>query len=153
VTDLGLRALAELKHMLHLARAMNRGEWGWAYDFRNFNAQHSNRDMARFYQLIKELGLTMVNDKCWLRGMEWLIEAVEQTYIRAEGKEAFKRVLHGLLSGIRATQGINTILNITYTYASSTLLPTGCIRHPKQRSANHMVMMFQLLLTAGSEVC
>jgi hypothetical protein len=49
LADLGLQALSELKFMLRMAEAMHQRTCCFAYDFKNFNAQHSRRDMKRYY--------------------------------------------------------------------------------------------------------
>jgi hypothetical protein len=143
VTDLGLRALAELRHMMGLAGKMSQFLWGWAYDFRNFNIQHLNRDMRRYYVLVSAVGHEKEVMPSWLRGITWLINAVDNTWIRADGSKPWTLALHGLLSGIRATQGINTCLNIAYLYVINKcvdrLLPSSatleCLSHGDDVSA------------------
>jgi hypothetical protein len=114
-TDLGLKALAELKHMLRLSSAMMQLHYGFCYDFRNFNIQHSRSDMRSYYNMIKEIaGEACRPELSWIRGIEWLCEATMNTWIRSEGSAQWHAALRGLLSGIRATQGINTTLNVSY---------------------------------------
>ncbi|CAL1152651.1 unnamed protein product [Cladocopium goreaui] len=114
VTDLGLQAIDELKFMLRMSEHMHRRTWAFAYDFRNFNAQHSKQDMKRYYQLLKEAGTQIDHNYDWIRAMDGLLESVDNTCRRATGDKKFVRALSGLLFGIRATQGINTSMNISY---------------------------------------
>ena len=65
MTDLGLKALTELKLMMGLAAKMHNMEWALAYDFRNFNAQHSRRDMRRYYTMLREAGARI--DRSYLK--------------------------------------------------------------------------------------
>ena len=96
--------------MLGLALNMRNHKYGYAYDYKNFNFQHSNKDMRAFYNLIREIGVTVGNDFSWLRGILWLMESVERTFTGSEGEADFKKAMRGLLSGVRATNGINTVL-------------------------------------------
>ena len=38
------------------------------------------------------------------------MESVERTFTGSEGEADFKKAMRGLLSGVRATNGINTVL-------------------------------------------
>lgn len=116
MTDLGLQALAEMKFMLRLSEGMFSRTWCLAYDFRNFNSQHSREDMKRYYSVLREAGVRIDHNWDWMRAIDWLLESVDRTFIRASGNKRFVRAISGLLSGVRATQGINASLNISYMY-------------------------------------
>ena len=65
---LGLQALAELKFIFHhLLTDMASVSYRFAYDFRNFNAQHSQRDLRRYYALLRASGISF-NPRTGLAG-------------------------------------------------------------------------------------
>ena len=54
--------------MMNLANDMRAQKTGFAYDYRNFSFQHSNRDMAAFNNLIRELRVTVGNEYSGITG-------------------------------------------------------------------------------------
>lgn len=72
--------------------------------------------MKRYYNLLHEAGVRLDPNVDWLRAMDWLMVTVDRIHIRSSGQKEFLLAMSGLLSGIRATQGINTSLNMTYIY-------------------------------------
>ena len=114
--DLGLRAIGELYFMMYLSLAMRDKKHGFAYDFKNFNSQHSQRDMSRYYNLLKLACAWTQMLIGWEPWIGWWNRLIVHTIIRSSRQKEFLLATSGWLSGIQATQGINTSLDMSYIY-------------------------------------
>jgi hypothetical protein len=85
----------------------------FAYDFADFNAQHSNKDMALAVSLLEEC-------TPYDATLAWCIAWVSESFSRMElyYKDSFIRLKSGLFSGWRGTTWINSVLNHAYMYVA-----------------------------------
>uniref|UniRef100_A0A8F5AI13 RNA-directed RNA polymerase n=1 Tax=Rhizoctonia solani phlegivirus 5 TaxID=3162549 RepID=A0A8F5AI13_9VIRU len=94
-------------------------------DYADFNITHMISDMQKIYRTIKKAAVrASTTEQTWgdtdyagfvSRTCDWLIDALEQLHMRADGGDGeIHHLVRGLWSGWRSTQFINTMENSNY---------------------------------------
>lgn len=97
--------------------AKRRDIFGWAFDFANFNANHSIPTMQSFWRASGEVLNDKVDDKIKpdvSRVIQWLIESEDNMILRSGDNKIIGYRKTTLTSGERATATKNILLNIAY---------------------------------------
>jgi hypothetical protein len=102
------------------AKKNSNGLWMW--DYADFNVQHENEDMSCLWEamrdIVSDMAVTSERQKTakedWVKICTWVSEAEHNAYITDPSHRLGGIKKRGLLTGSRATQFTNTILNICY---------------------------------------
>jgi hypothetical protein len=104
----------DLRTMSKLAHA---GRWFLSFDYSDFNAQHATPSMKAVYNARIARALDSQSDPAALadtvQALTWLRDSLDDVTISAPG-HAPRRTAGGLLSGMRDTTSLNTLLNYAY---------------------------------------
>lgn len=94
-----------------------KGKFLNAFDFEDFNAQHSFKHMKMVLHYTTEKVLSTIKEEIvynqYKKLASWAIEAIDHTYTVFEGKEIKWKA--GLPTGVRYTSYMNNLLNYFYT--------------------------------------
>jgi len=108
---------AELDDFMKVADLGRAGNWLLSFDYADFNAQHSTAAMqavysARIARVLSSVAPSQARDDT-VAALAWLSESLTDVEVSAPGQPWLK-TSGGLLSGMRDTTSLNSLLNYAY---------------------------------------
>lgn len=111
----GLVGLPEIVAINNRIRVVSRpNTYTTMIDFEDFNLQHSLKIQHCMFDTMREVLLDKQAHPDHIKAAEWAAQACLNQHVRFPKEKEYCKVTQGMFSGVRSTDFMNTILNLTY---------------------------------------
>jgi hypothetical protein len=112
--ELGLKDSKEIAATLKKANLSDTDSEMTMLDYADFNIHHSLLAQKEIFLTIVELATQKDKPADYIKAAQWTADAYDDSTTRFPGEVDYRKIVRGMFSGSRATNFINTIMNLAY---------------------------------------